>query len=199
MNTEKAPTLNLYQKLALVRKAVPYLKKETKGQHGVYATESQVVGAIREALDEHGLLLYQDMLECNATSIGLLAKISYTWVDSENPSDTLTTNHFMAENGFDAKTIGKILTYSMRYYLLKFFNVPTDKDDPEAFQERVASSRPVKLMGIDKARELVALSPDDDGKTYDMVCKRFGVEDWQSIPDDQYAYIKNGLEGMNNG
>ncbi|MDI5790855.1 ERF family protein [Bacillus licheniformis] len=40
-----------------VRKAVPYLKKSNQGHQYNYTGSSQVVGAIREKIDELGLLL----------------------------------------------------------------------------------------------------------------------------------------------
>ncbi|XBO86339.1 ERF family protein [Bacillus licheniformis] len=49
--------MNIYQKLVEVRKVVPYLKKSNQGHQYNYTGSSQVVGAIREKIDELGLLL----------------------------------------------------------------------------------------------------------------------------------------------
>src|SRR5690606_10249645 len=34
------------------------------------------------------------------------------------------------------KGVGKALTYAEKYYLLKTFNIATDKDDPDSFQDK---------------------------------------------------------------
>jgi hypothetical protein len=39
------------------------------------------------------------------------------------------------------KGVGKALTYGEKYFLLKTFNIATDKDDPDAFQEKAESYR----------------------------------------------------------
>ena len=36
----------------------------------------------------------------------------------------------------DEKGVGSALTYAERYFFLKYFNVPTDDDDPDSFQEK---------------------------------------------------------------
>ncbi|MDI5790856.1 ERF family protein [Bacillus licheniformis] len=33
-----------------------------------------------------------------------------------------------------------------KYFLLKQFNVPTDQDDPDAFQQKVESSKPPEMI-----------------------------------------------------
>lgn len=41
-----------------------------------------------------------------------------------------------------AEGIGKALTYAEKYFLLKQFNIPTDNDDPDSFQQRSDQSVP---------------------------------------------------------
>ena len=42
--------------------------------------------------------------------------------------------------------MGKALTYGEKYFLLKFFNIATDKDDPDSFQRKQESIQPPKLI-----------------------------------------------------
>jgi hypothetical protein len=58
-------------------------------------------------------------------------EIRFTWVDCES-GETLVS-HFAAngQNDWD-KGLGSALTYAERYYLLKFFHIPTDEDDVDA-------------------------------------------------------------------
>lgn len=57
--------MNLYQKLIEVRKTVPYLKKGDKGEQYEYTSSSQVVAAVREKMDELGLLLIPRIIDKN--------------------------------------------------------------------------------------------------------------------------------------
>ena len=41
------------------------------------------------------------------------------------------------------KGVGKALTYAEKYFMLKFFNIPTDKDDPDSFQKKRGHTAPV--------------------------------------------------------
>lgn len=62
-------------------------------------------------------------------------KMRFTWVDTETGEKD--ENLFFASglNG-DEKGVGSALTYAERYFFLKYFNVPTDSDDPDSFQEK---------------------------------------------------------------
>lgn len=144
--------LNLYQKLIEVRKVVPYLKKENSGFQYKYVSSSQVLGSLKEKMDELGLLLIPQVSEAKFTEIlrgksskgnetvDLLTelKMIFTWINAENPEETGIKCEWYGQ-GLDTsgeKGVGKALTYAEKYFLLKFFNIPTDKDDPDAFQYR---------------------------------------------------------------
>ena len=136
-----ARQLNIYEKLIEVRRAVEFLKKEHKGDGFKYVSSSQAIGSVRAKMDELGLLLIPRVIETtinpHTTQHGktwyfTVVKMEYTWVDSESPDDTIKCD--WEGHGLDnaEKGIGKAYTYSEKYFLLKFFNVPTDKDDPDA-------------------------------------------------------------------
>jgi hypothetical protein len=60
-----------------------------------------------------------------------------TWVNAEQPEETIECSWY--GQGVDIageKGVGKALTYSEKYFMLKFFNIPTDKDDPDSFQAK---------------------------------------------------------------
>ena len=143
--------MNIYQKLVEVRKSVPYLQKDRKGDRFNYVTSSKALGAVREAMDEHGLLLVprlknmevvEHMTQMGYVQHFTLINMEYIWVNAENPEETIVCT--WAAQGIDdaEKGIGKAFTYSEKYFLLKFFNVPTDKDDPDSFQEASRGSSP---------------------------------------------------------
>lgn len=152
MTTEiSVPVLNLWQKLIEVRKLVTYLQKENSSTQFKYVSNSQVLLALRAKMDELGLLLVPSVTGHNVRESSIdfpsndgtyTAKrtttyftemdMSYTWVNAENPSERETAPWYA--QGVDIageKGVGKAATYGEKYFLLKFFNIPTDLDDPD--------------------------------------------------------------------
>ena len=151
--------LNIYQKLIEVRKAVPYLRKENSGYQFNYVSSSQVLGNLKHRMDELGVLLIPKVTGKKVT-IDVYEKtdnkgnskrtvdyfteldMTFTWVNAENPSETIECPWY--GQGLDTsgeKGVGKALTYAEKYFMLKFFNIPTDKDDPDSFQEKVGADK----------------------------------------------------------
>jgi len=136
---------NIYQKLIEVRKSVSYLKKDNKGYQFQYVSSSQTLGTLRGKMDELGLLLVPSVLESeirdHTTDKGkheyfTAINIKFTWINAENPEERVES--MWIGQGLDSgeKGVGKALTYAEKYFLLKFFNIATDKDDPDSFQNK---------------------------------------------------------------
>jgi hypothetical protein len=156
--------MNIYQKLIEVRKAVPYLQKAAEGQQYKYVSSSQVLSAIRAKMDELELLLIPRVTSKEVSSQTIEYKdkegnvtkktttyftelcMEFKWVNAENPEETITCGWY--GQGVDVageKGVGKAMTYAEKYFLLKSFNIATDKDDPDAFQGKLeGGGRPKK-------------------------------------------------------
>lgn len=137
--------MNIYEKLIEVRKAVPYLQKEAKGHQYNYVSSSQVLSAVRRRMDEVGLMLIPTITNTKVTSENDGKRTTYftelwidfMWVNAEKPDETVKSSWY--GQGIDIageKGVGKALTYAEKYYLLKTFNIATDKDDPDSFQDK---------------------------------------------------------------
>lgn len=150
--------MNIYQKLVEVRKSVPYLKKEAQGSQYNYTGSSQVLAAVRSKMDDLGLVLipsitdkelHQSAIEYfdkegrpnkRTTTYFTEIKMKMTWVNAENPEEKIEVPWYA--QGVDIageKGVGKALTYGEKYFMLKTFNIATDKDDPDSFQEKAQS------------------------------------------------------------
>ena len=170
--TEK--TLNVYQRLAEVRKAVPYLKKEQKGAQYQYVGSSDVLGSLHAKINEVGLMLIPEIVGHLVTASertnakGNISseyftelEMTMTWVNIDDPSDTAKVSWYA--QGVDLageKGVGKALTYAEKYFLLKFFNIATDKDDPDAFQDKIESKKPIAKISRDQNKELFDLAEE---------------------------------------
>ncbi|MCL1953015.1 MAG: ERF family protein [Oscillospiraceae bacterium] len=68
------------------------------------------------------------------------AEMTFRWVNDENPEDSILVTWPIGNNSSDmAQSEGGALTYGTRYFLLKFFNCVTSKDDPDALLRNIAA------------------------------------------------------------
>ena len=174
--------MNIYQKLIEVRKSCEYLKKDNKGYQFNFVSSSQTLGTLRGAMDAQGLLLVPNVLDYEVrdhkTSKGgheyfTILKMKFTWVNSDNPEEIVEC--LWTGQGLDSgeKGVGKAMTYAEKYFLLKFFNIATDKDDPDSHQKKKkVDVRPLitKEIALEKIKnvengialkKVVALMKDD--------------------------------------
>ena len=138
--------LNLYQKIADVKANIDGFTKDTKGYNYSYVSGSQVLHRIRNKMIEHNLLLVpytenEEIIETiNAkgkTEHIVKLKLTYKWINADNPQEVLEVPFFAIGQQDDvSKAHGTALTYAERYFLMKFFNIPTDEDDADAKQKQ---------------------------------------------------------------
>ena len=143
---DKPTALTLHQKLIEIRKTCKYLQKDNQGFQFMFVSSSQTLGTLRTKMDELGVLLIPHVIN-HKVSDHLTDKkkheyfteleIEYEWINADNPSEIITCKWYAQGLDNGEKGVGKALTYSEKYYLLKFFNIATDKDDPDAHQRKI--------------------------------------------------------------
>lgn len=160
--------MNIYQKLVEVRKSVDYLKKESKSNQYDYTGSAQVLTSVRDKINDMGLLLIPRITDKNliaetveymdrdkpkkTTTYFTELNMTFTWVNADNPEEKIECPWY--SQGVDIageKGVGKALTYAEKYFTLKFFNIPTDKDDPDAFQNKFGQKAPKEVLSKIKA------------------------------------------------
>lgn len=145
----------LLGKLLTIQKAVDSVTKSEKGFNYSYAGQEQVLGVIRPIMNAQGLLLMQEVLEVENTRIDYTtgkdeykkekseiltsAKQLFTWIDVDTNDRLEVRFHANGMNDWE-KGLGSALTYAERYFLLKFFHIPTPADDPDARQSKTTAS-----------------------------------------------------------
>lgn len=156
MTTKKTETLNLFQKLIEVKKQVPYLKKDARGYNFNYANPEAVLGALNPLLNEAGVFLKSEVLESSyermliKTKNGekyenlFVVKMKMTFVNVDNPEERDENLWASAGINGDEQGFGSALTYGERYFMLKYFNIPTGADDPDSFVERAKDKATTK-------------------------------------------------------
>lgn len=168
-------SLNIYQRLSNVRKTCGYIKKENEGYQFKYVSSSQTLGHLHNAINENGLILIPEIVsqEIQETTNQkgnkeFFTKLNmvFTWVNIDNPDEKIVCQ--WTAQGLDnaEKGIGKALTYAEKYFLLKFFNIATDKDDPDKFQEKMDNTTK-KNAPVEQVKA-PAPSPEDVKKQKDQ-------------------------------
>lgn len=156
--TTATTELNLFQKLLAVKKQVPYIKKDARGYNFNYANPEAVLGELNPLLNEAGVLLKSEVLNSEMERLLIKTKngekyenlyrikMRMTWVNVDNPEERDVNEWYSAGINGEEQGYGSALTYGERYFMLKYFNIATGMDDPDAQIERAKE----KAEAVDK-------------------------------------------------
>lgn len=156
--------MNLFEKLLEMQKRVDGLIKDGRNVSDKYdfASDENVLDQFRPMMDELGLLLIPAVRDARVhegtTRSGtarFLTEVFYTmtWRDVES-GETLEVPWYA--QGVDLageKGVGKAATYAEKYFLMKFFHVPTRKDDPDNDKRTGAGEKPQRGTGAGRENE----------------------------------------------
>lgn len=139
----------IYQKLLSIQDHVDGFVKNKKAFNFSYVDGNTVLNEIRPLMNANKLILKQEVLSITnerydyTTSKGtakseVLSKVDmrFTWIDCETGEKDENLFGANGMNDFD-KGVGSALTYGERYFLLKYFHIPTDQDDIDGIQRDV--------------------------------------------------------------
>lgn len=213
-----AEQLNVYQRLAEVRKKVSYLKKEQSGSQFNYVGSSDVLGALHSKINEMGLLLQpaitghkvKDQIEIinqynkytkqteQKQRITYFTELEMTmrWINIDNPEDFLESKWYA--QGVDIageKGVGKALTYAEKYFLLKFFNIATDDDDPDKYQKEQLKNTTITERQIDMLNASISRVAELAGQEFEAV-KSLAINDSDLNPKkafEEYSAYDYGV------
>jgi len=145
--------MKIYKKLLEIQKEVLGLQKDKKSFSYSYLTGDKLLGYIKPLMNGQGLLLKQEVVKVEKervdykTSKGVAkSEILYsvwqkfTWIDTET-GETDVNDFFSSGMNDWEKGLGSALTYAERYFLLKYFHIPTDKDDVDSKDRKPAEPK----------------------------------------------------------
>lgn len=176
--------LNIYQKLAKIRKPVEVLKKNKKGYGYTYVNEEEILSKITGLMGKYNVSLIPNIVKGSASvepyhyvktkttkdgkpyeehvnEILVRADMDWIWVNDEDPEDRVVVPWFFVGSQSDpSQAFGSGLTYASRYFLLKYFNIATSDDDPDNWRskQREAETMEDKLIAekiIEEVHKLV--------------------------------------------
>ncbi|MGL6118938.1 MAG: ERF family protein [Fusobacteriaceae bacterium] len=158
---QKTPPINLYKKLLEIQKKILGLKKDKKSDNYDYVTGNKVLSYLKPLMNEHGVLLKQEVIRVDKERIDYktkngeksemlyLCEMRFTWIDSETGEEDANYFYASGQNSWE-KGMGSALTYGERYFLLKYFHIPTDEDDIDNPDRKPEDNKPLKETKIDK-------------------------------------------------
>lgn len=210
-------TKNVFQKLSEVRKAVSYLKKEKSGSQYSYVGSSDVLGSLHSTINEQGLLIIPSIKNHKVTErVEVInnkgqnkERITYfteldmnmRWQNIDDKDDYIDCSWYA--QGIDIageKGVGKALTYGEKYFLLKFFNIATDKDDPDTFQQRQEAKKPAALINgkqLAEMNDLIRQVSEASGTSISIVTnellKSTNFSNLNQVTEDLYSPLLSTL------
>ena len=215
--TEKQQELNLFQKIADVKANIDGFTKDAKSYNYSYVSGSQVLHRIRNKMIENNLLLVPKTSEENYKQIDVTRfnkkagreittsefivemKLTYVWINADKPEEQFEVTFYAVGQQDDvSKAHGTALTYAERYFLMKFFNIPTDEDDADAKEKQEKYSKPnVQKVG-DLKQDIFSFIDlmKERGReiTEEQVKKELNITDYTKLSNGQIANAIQSLK-----
>lgn len=205
-----AETMNLYQKLAKIRKQVEVLKKNKSGFNYKYVTDEEILARVTAFMNKYDISLIPSIVqgtinheqyhylktkidrtskqpyEEHNNEIIVRADMTYTWVNNTNPEERIEVPWAtIGQQGDASQAFGSGLTYSMRYFLLKYFNIATPEDDVDNWRSKQKAAE----VAEDKAlAEQIVKQLDEDIKCF----LSDNPEESEDVKKLVTKYVKNG-------
>lgn len=208
--------LNLYQKIADVKANIDGFTKDTKGYNYSYVSGSQVLHRIRKKMIEHNLLLVSNTTNEKWTTHTFVNKkgkevtefivemdLNYTWINADKPEEQLEVSyHAYGQQNDISQAHGTALTYAERYFLMKFFNIPTDEDDADAKQKQEkynkVSSQTVGILKQEVLNFVDLMKSLNKEVSQQQAEQTFGIQDYVSMTEQQAVNTISKIQNMAN-
>lgn len=190
--------MSLNEKLLEIQGRIDRFVKDNQVGEGKQAykavSSEQVLDTVRPLLNELKLLLIPEVESANvivgATSSGTARYLTeltmtMTWVDVESGERLPVKWYAQGIDLAGEKGVGKANTYAEKYFLMKFFHVPTPKDDPDGDKKTQSGEKAQK--GTQAEVETILLQRESIRQMLDELC----AGDAEKIKASLIAYTKS--------
>lgn len=203
--------LNIYQKLIEIRKSIDVFTKDSKSYSYSYVSGSQVLKRIKDKMDSLGVILETHVTSHNHSTFDYESKgkqktdfivwgnMKMVWINADKPTDRAEVDwQLFGQQDDISKAFGSGLTYSERYFLLKYFGIPTDEDDPDAKQnqrtEKTYTSRKLSEAQVNRLFAIAKASNISVGDVKKVLMKDYSKTDPADLTKDQYDELCKRIE-----
>ena len=155
-----AEEMNLQEKLAGISKMVEVINKNKSGYNYKYVSEDEILARVTAGMDKYHVRLslrivpgtmqvtpysYTKVkstknggkIEEVVNEILVQADMVYTWTNTDNPEEKEEAPwHLVGSQSDASQAFGSALSYSNRYFFLKYFHIATPDDDPDNWRSK---------------------------------------------------------------
>ena len=161
MKGETKELNSLDKKILELKKIVSIMQKNAEGHGYNYVPEEDILLAINDKMIELGLKLtprfvegtlhsevvnYQNSKGQPKTDILVRSEMQFVWKDTYTKEEEVVNWALLGQQADASQALGSGLTYSNRYFLLKYFNIATSKDDPDKIRSEIAKEEERKKI-----------------------------------------------------
>ena len=191
--------MNLYQKLAKIRAIADAVRKTKAGHNYTYADISDILAKITAGMQKYnvslipgitpGTTVINQVVSVNTkldkagksydkttTEMLVKADMKFTWVNDENPSETIEVPWSLTGSQSDpSQAFGSGLTYCTRYFLTNYFQMAQLNTDVDAYRSKQKEAEESEDKAIAKAivdniyKLVQEYIGNDDSKKADVV------------------------------
>lgn len=152
--------LNIYQKLAEIRKLCDAFQKNRQGYGYNYTSIDEILAGVTAGMKKHHVSLVprigEDVRvepysysETKATKDGktyskstnellVHGHITFEWVNDDDPNEKIVVPWFITGSQTDSsQAFGSAMTYALRYFMIYYFQIATlDDTDPDSWRSK---------------------------------------------------------------
>lgn len=198
--------MNIYQKIAEVMKDVQYLCKDDHVKFNTTnykaISEEKVTSTVRESLIKNGIAIVPVAQEHSREGTLSTVNVTYRIQNIEEVDDYVLAVSSGTGADTQDKGVGKAMTYSYKYMLLRTFAIPTG-EDPDKISSAELDDKELKKAPSQSASNItklyaVAMSKGYDKKSVDAgIFKRLN-KNIENLSNAEYKEIFDGYNGLKN-
>lgn len=217
--------MNIFEKLAAIRKMVEALQKNKSGYGYKYVSEDEILAKVTAGLEKYRLDVFPSVVpgtvsvlpystkktkaskdgkiyEENVNEVIVSAEMNFQWVNLDDPSEKYTVPWVITGQQSDvSQALGSGLTYCTRYFYLKFFKSSTIESDPDAWRgkQNEAKAMEGKLIAADIIGEVDSLIKsnltENNRDNITMLVKKYAIK--KGKPTADYTSIEDPIIASN--
>ena len=191
---------NIHQRINEAKHSMEGFIKDSKGYQYNYVSGSQVLHKLNPELYKHGINITFKTSDAKYEAVNVVVKgkekteyivslnVHYTITNTDRIEEKIESTIFaIGQQDDPSKALGTALTYSERYFLMKFFGLPTDEDDADARQKRevyAAKAKPEHIKDLkEKIAQAVEIGGDDASEQ--KVMQWLKISDYDNVTEAQ--------------
>ena len=196
---EKKKSKSLAEKLFEIKDEVSILQKNAEGHGYSFVDEESVLLKINAKMKELKLRLipnfvpettdvfpvtYENSKGQSKTDIVIHSEMTFTWQDLETGEKEINYWYMIGQQADGSQAMGSGLTYSNRYFILKYFNCATSSDDPDAIRSKLAKEEEQKKLSAVQTKTK---------KMLDKMIKKYQTQEkiYEVLGTTKEEFVKN--------